>query len=252
MSSLWIDSLESRMFLSVGLDAEVSDGVDSDVSLVALLTSTTKASSTLKKGWYQGSGTLGDKSGKLCLQVISVSSGKVTGKLTSADWGAFSVSVNGSFSGGIVSLTGKNSETNIKSFKGTLSGNKLSGSANILQMGVTVKGTFAISFTAKTPGLTNVREPTVTGQYKVKSSDGKTLAMSITKQVDGKFWGKIDGHNLTGVIIADGDFGFRVQESDGWSEVWGTRSSKGTMSGDWEWHGNGGDTESGTFTATKN
>jgi hypothetical protein len=258
MSSFFMDSLEPRMFLSVGVDIEASDGTESDLNLVATLNTTTKASGTLKKGWYKGSGTLKDESGSLYLQVQSIASGKITGKLQSAEWGAFSVSVSGSFAGGVVSLTGKNSDTNIKSFKGTLSGSKLSGTSTIVQMGVTVKGKFAISYTSSAPGLTNVKEPSVLGSYDL-SVDGKNQGvMYITKQVDGKFWGKVEKEKekkttkITGVILASGHFGLYAKESEGYTIGFGTRDpSTGTISGDAEWHDNSGDTETQTFKLTK-
>jgi len=253
MASLFVDTLESRRLLSgVGDDYELAvDPGISEAGVMMPMSAPTRAASTVKKGFYSGKTTLDEKKGSLILQVSSVSTTAFSGTFKSADWGAFSVTVTGKISSGAVTFSGKNSYTQIKSFKGTISGSTLSGKLSIVQNGLSVSGNFTGIYAKTSPAMGNVIEPKMLGSYAIKSSDNnRTKSMVISKQVDGKVWGKLDGSAITGVILSDGAFKVIMKESDGKALIMGKlKSSK--MSGEWEWYGNNGDTESGTFTGTR-
>jgi hypothetical protein len=246
-----LDLLESRTFLSSVMPG---GGDDVPVQDVAALRTPARAAASVKKGWYQGTATLEGMQGKLYLQVLSVSGGTFTGNLKSADWGAFTVTVNGKVTNAVVTLTGKNATTHIKSLKGTLSGKTLAGSLTLTQMGLSaIKGTFTCLYTSTAPRIANVKEPSVVGEYQVVSSDGFEAVMSIERQEDGKFWGRMDRKlPITGVILNNGLFGARVKEDNGSVSLRGQWDpATGVLTGEWEKQRQDGTFKRGTFTATR-
>ena len=251
--SFRLEALENRQLLSVATP------VFCEVQPLAqpAVTATVAQPKLAANSFFLGSPTLknalGGISGKLALKIKTVSGTAVTATLYSTNWGGFNVAVAGTInSAGAISLTGKNANTNVASFKGTLNSTSkvISGSCTIVQMGVTLTGTITETRTLTAPVLTTPTYPSLVGKYTVTCSNGNKDTMPITKQTGGLFWGSADGV-ITGFQSAPGVFRMHLVQSFGYTNITGIRHSDGSLSGSSMWYDTDGSKGTLTFVAHK-
>jgi hypothetical protein len=248
-----VEPLENRQMLSVAAPvvAEVQSLVQPAITVKVA------QPKLVANTYFLGSPTLGGISGRLVLKITTVSGTAVTAVLYSTNWGGFTVGVAGTInSAGAILLTGMSSTCQVTAFKGTLdSTNKvISGSCTIVQMGLALKGTITETRTSTAPILTTPTYPSLLGTYNGTSSDGIHPTLSITKQAGGLLWGKAvsgDAVVVTGFQSAPGVSRLHAVESDGYTNITGTRRSDGSLNGTANWYGNDGGKKTSTFVMTK-
>ena len=258
MNRVICEMLESRQLLSATLPESASLLAFSEAPSLAV---TAKAQTRVANvvGAYVASVTFEQKAGRFTLKITSQKSGKLAGLLYSSDFGGFQVNVTGSIAtNNKITLSGRNSTFTLKKFSAQAStdGKSLSGSCSIVQMGISVTGTFTAKKSAKAvAGPAKAKAPNLVGKYSGTSTGGDTpesITVTFTKQDGGHIWGRAqNGESLTGVVLPNGEFRLIEPSSDGHSDIFGKRQSDGSLTGEWKWTGKNRDTDHGTFSLSR-